>query len=233
MSAILGRAVRTPATAAPRADDPRVVRTRSAVAQAATTLFLRQGYAGTTMEDIAALAGLSKRTVYNNYADKHALFTGIVRDVLAGAEEFAGGLRGGFSATMSRADVRAALHVLGRRLALAIVRREVVALRRLLIGEARAFPDLAREYFERAPAQVIAALATTFRELTRAGLLGAADPRRAAQQFGYLVAGAPLDEAVLTGRIPAKARLHACAREGVETFLARYGTGQGAVRKRR
>ena len=27
-------------------------------------------YSGTTMEDIAALAGLAKRTVYTNYPDK-------------------------------------------------------------------------------------------------------------------------------------------------------------------
>src|SRR5262245_32129671 len=68
--------------AGPRADDPRVVRTRTAVLEAARTLFLRQGYAGTTMEDIAALAGITKRTMYNNYASKEALFSQIVEDVL-------------------------------------------------------------------------------------------------------------------------------------------------------
>ena len=79
--------------AAPRPDDPRVVRTQAAVVAAARTLFLRQGYAGTTMAEIAALAGLTKRTVYNNYADKDALFTQIVGEVMAYAETFARGLR--------------------------------------------------------------------------------------------------------------------------------------------
>ena len=78
--------------ARPRAEDPRVVRSRAALVDAARTLFLRKGYAGTTMEEIAALAGLTKRTVYNNYSDKNALFTQIVADVIVYAEEFARGL---------------------------------------------------------------------------------------------------------------------------------------------
>ncbi|MFW6083698.1 MAG: TetR/AcrR family transcriptional regulator C-terminal domain-containing protein, partial [Gemmatimonadota bacterium] len=45
-----------------------------------------------------------------------------------------------------------------------------------------------------------------------------------AEQFAYLVAGAPLDRAVLLGTIPPEERIVAGASEGVETFLARYGT---------
>lgn len=213
--------------------DPRVARTRAAVAQAATTLFLRKGYAGTTMEDIAELAGIAKRTLYNNYGDKEALFTGIVMDVIAYAEAFARGLPGEFTAGMTPAELREGLHDLGRRLALGILRPEVIALRRLLIGEARAFPALGRAYFDRAPGQVIGAVASAFEELTRAGLLRAADPHRAAEQFGYLVAGAPIDRAMLVGKVAPRRQLIAGAREGVKTFLARYEAGPaGPGRKR-
>jgi TetR/AcrR family transcriptional repressor of mexJK operon len=107
------------------------------------------------MEEIASLAGLTKRTVYNNYRDKDALFTQIVADVIAYAEAFAGGLHEELMAWVTAANLRATLVDLGRRMALAIVRPEVVALRRLLIGEARSFPALAKEYFDRAPGQVI------------------------------------------------------------------------------
>jgi TetR/AcrR family transcriptional repressor of mexJK operon len=213
--------------AGPRADDPRVVRTRAAVVDAARTLFLLKGYAGTTMEEIAALAGLTKRTLYNNYGDKDALFIQIVVDVTAYAEEFARGLREEFTIGMNPANLPAVLDDLGRRLALGIVRPEVIALRRLLIGEARAFPALAREYFDRAPGQVLDALATGFKHLGQVGLLRVADTRRAAAQFAYLVAGEPLDRAVLVGTTPPRAHIIACAREGVETFLARYGAVRG------
>lgn len=212
-----------------RADDPRVVRSRAAVVAAARTLFLRQGYAGTTMEEIAALAGLTKRTLYNNYADKEALFTEVVVDVIAYAEAFARGLREAFTVGVTAANVGSALEELGRELALAIVRPEVVALRRLLIGEARAFPALARDYFERAPGQVIEALGSEFEYLGQVGLLRVTDGRRAAAQFAYLVAGEPLDRAMLVGTVPPRKHVIACAREGVATFMARYGAVGGAA----
>jgi len=232
MSAISKGAHRARARAAvPRADDPRVVRSRAAVIDAARTLFLRHGYAGTTMEEIAAAAGLTKRTVYNNYGGKDALFREIVADVLAYAEAFARGLHEEFTVGVTAANLRATLDDLARRLALGIVRPEVIALRRLLIGEARAFPGLGAEYFDRAPGQVLEALASGFARLGRRGVLRVGDGRRAAAQFAYLVAGEALDRAMLVGTTPPKAAVIAAAREGVETFVTRYGgkreTGDG------
>jgi TetR/AcrR family transcriptional repressor of mexJK operon len=183
------------------------------------------------MEQIAALAGLTKRTLYNNYADKDALFTQIVADVIAYAVKFARGLREEFTAGITASNLRAKLDDLGRRLALAIVRPEVVALRRLLIGEAREFPALARGYFDQAPGQVIEALASGFEHLGQAGLLRVAAPRCAAAQFAYLVAGEPLDRAMLVGTTPPPEDVIAGAREGVETFLARYRAARGGRRR--
>lgn len=205
------------------------MRSRAAAKDAARTLFLRNGYAGTTMEEIASLAELTKRTLYNNYADKEALFFEVVEDVIAYAEGFARELTDEISVEISASNLRSALADLGCRLALAIVRPEVVALRRLLIGEAREFPSLAKEYFDRAPGQVIEALASKFERLSGVGLLEVAEPRRAATQFAYLVAGEPLDRAILVGTIPSRDHLVASARDGVETFLARYGVGETPV----
>ena len=212
--------------AGPRADDPRVLRTRAAVVDAARTLFLRNGYDGTTMDEIATLAGLTKRTLYNNYGDKDALFSQIIAEMTTFADDFARGLRDDLMAKISAANLRATLSDIGRRLALGIVRTEVVNLRRLLIGEARAFPAFARDYFDRAPGQVIDTLASGFEHLGRMGLLNVADARIAAAQFAYLVAGEPLDRAMLVGSVPSREHLEVCAREGVETFLARYAPGK-------
>jgi len=219
MSATIGRGT----APSPRPDDPRVLRTRSAVAAAARTLFLEQGYAGTTMEEIAAAAGVTRRTLYNNYADKETLFIGIVAEVGSYADAFALGVRQALGSGVTPATLHGALDGLGRRLALGIVRPEVIAIRRLLIGEARTFPDLAKTYYVRAPGQVITELAASFRRLDRAGLLRVPDARRAAGQFAYLVAGELLDRGVLMGTLPPRARIVAGAREGVKTFLARYG----------
>jgi len=174
------------------------------------------------MEEIADVAGVTKRTVYNNYADKDALFREVVAEVITYAEIFARDLGGSLGQESTAADLRNGLQELGRRLALAIIRPDVIALRRLLTGEARLFPELAREYYSRAPARVIDALAVEFTRLSQAGLLRVPDGRRAGEQFAYLVAGASLDRAILTGAIPSSRVVMAGVREGVETFLARY-----------
>jgi TetR/AcrR family transcriptional repressor of mexJK operon len=206
-----------------READPRVVRSRAAVVDAARMLFMEQGYAGTTMDDIARRAGLTKRTLYNNYADKEALFRLIVADVIAVAETFARDLRVELATGISAANLREKLHDVAVRMATGIGRAPVISLRRLLIGESRLFPELAREYFDRAPGQVLGVLADSFARLMRAGVLRtppALDARRAAAQFAYLVVGETLDRAMLTGLVPDDAEVRACARDGVETFLA-------------
>ena len=45
-------------------------RKRSAILDAATELFLTREYAGTSMEDIASAAAVSKQTVYKHFGDK-------------------------------------------------------------------------------------------------------------------------------------------------------------------
>jgi TetR/AcrR family transcriptional repressor of mexJK operon len=199
-----------------------VRRTRAAVLAAARTLFLRHGYGGTTMEHIAAEAGLTKRTLYNNYGEKDSLFRQMVDDTVAYAESFARGLHEEFAVGMTKANAAARLEALGVRLAQGIVRPEVVALRRMLIGASPDFPAIGREYFERAPAQVLRALAEGFATLTRRRILRARDEQGAAAQFAYLVAGAHLDQALMTSDLPAQEVIEATARQGVATFLARY-----------
>ena len=71
---------------------------------------------------------------------------------------------------------------------------------------------------------MIDALSDGFKYLGKAGLLRVSNPRRAAAQFAYLVAGELLDRAMLTGTVPSQAQVVAAARDGVETFFARYGT---------
>src|SRR2546430_635953 len=55
---------------------------------AATALFLRNGYLGTSMDEIAALAGVSKQTVYTHFADKERLFTELVLGNTERVDEF-------------------------------------------------------------------------------------------------------------------------------------------------
>lgn len=209
----------------PQADsrsDPRVVRSRAAVLEAATALFLRDGYNATTMDGVAEAAGVSKRTIYNNFRDKEALF----REVTMAATNIADA----FAAEVARdldepQDVEAALTALARRLVESATAPEVIRLRRLLIAEALRFPDLAAEYQRRAPGRVISALAVAFERLAGEGRLRVADPHRAAEQYAFLVVGAALDRAMFDGTASPQdiEALHAAADAGVRSFLAVYG----------
>lgn len=49
-------------------------RKRAAIVQAAVSEFRSAGYEATSMDRIAAMAGVSKRTVYNHFPSKEALF---------------------------------------------------------------------------------------------------------------------------------------------------------------
>ncbi len=66
----------------PPEDQRRSARKHSAILEAATTVFLDNGYLGTSMDEIAALARVSKQTVYKHFADKERLFVEIVTNMV-------------------------------------------------------------------------------------------------------------------------------------------------------
>ncbi len=177
------------------------------------------------MEQIAGEANLSKKTLYNIFSDKETLFRRLVDDVLSHAGGFASQLPAVFD-DLAAAKTPDAIHELGLRLAQAILRPDVIALRRLLVGEASEFPDLAEDYFDRAPGRVMRALADGFERLADAGMLSISNPVRAAEQFAYLVAGAPLDRAIFLGSLPAEKHVADCAREGVATGPVRASSNR-------
>ena len=128
MSAIRPRASTARKRAArPRAGDPRVRRTRAAALAAARTLFLRHGHGGTTMDDVAVEAGLTKRTLYNNFRDKDTLFRQMVDETIGFAESFARGLDEEWPRA-TKANLAARLEALGVRLALGADPRQILNL---------------------------------------------------------------------------------------------------------
>ena len=107
----------------------RSARKRQLIMEAATTAFLRNGYLGTSMDEIAALASVSKQTVYKHFADKQRLFTDII---LATSDQVVGELvEHAASALPQTGDVEKDLGQLARQLIAAICQPEVLRLRRL------------------------------------------------------------------------------------------------------
>jgi TetR/AcrR family transcriptional repressor of mexJK operon len=198
-------------------------RKSSAILDAATELFLTREYAGTSMEDIASAAAVSKQTVYKHFSDKETLF----REVALGSVERVGGaFQADVAATAEAIDVPAALHELARSYIDAVMSPVLLRRRQLVLREAGRFPDLARNYHETGPRRTIDALSTAFARLAERGELVIEDPRIAGTQFAFLIIGEPLDTAMFrgVGRRRTRREFHALADAGVEVFLAAYGS---------
>lgn len=73
-------------TARTRGPSPeKTAQTRRTIISAALVEFLDKGFADATMEGVARRAGLAKGTSYRYFPTKEALFTGVVRQVIAAA----------------------------------------------------------------------------------------------------------------------------------------------------
>ena len=203
-------------------EDRQSSRKRQAIVEAATTAFLRKGYRGTSMDEIATGAGVSKQTVYKHFANKERLFSEIVTSTV---DEASDPVQQEVRDLQDSGNLEADLRDLARRQLALVMQPRIMQLRRLVIAEASRFPELGRTFHEQGPGRTIAALAATFEKLAARGLLHVEDPLLAASQFNWLIMSAPLNHAMLLGDDgpPDPAAIDEWADDGVRTFLAAYG----------
>jgi TetR/AcrR family transcriptional repressor of mexJK operon len=205
--------------------DGRSARKRRAILDAATEVFLKSGYLGTNMDEIAALSSVSKQTVYKHFSSKEALFVEIVGGMTTGAGDM---VHNDVAQLAEGEDLAAYLTEYALRQLTVVLTPRIMQLRRLVIGEVTRFPELARVLYERGPARAMNMLAAVFAGLAERGLLEIEDPGVAAEHFNWLIMSAPLNRAMLLGdaAIPSSAELRRNAEAGVRVFLTAYGRSQ-------
>jgi TetR/AcrR family transcriptional regulator, mexJK operon transcriptional repressor len=204
-------------------EESRSAQKRRVILDAARTLFLRNGYLGTSMDDVAALARVSKQTVYKHFGDKRRMFVELLTGDMGGADAAVASLA---EAVPESDDLERDLRAFARAYLVSVLQPHLMRLRRVVIGEAERFPELARAWYRSGPEQAYAMFARWFDALDRRGLLRVDDPLLAAQHFNWLVLSIPLNEAMAgpIGESPvAEDELHRYADEGVRVFLAAYG----------
>ena len=206
------------------ADSGRSARKRRAILEAATEVFLKSGYLGTNMDEIAALSEVSKQTVYKHFSSKEALFIEIVSTMTGAAGDRVQNQKLDLP---EGADLAEYLYDYAIRQLTVVLTPRLMQLRRLVIGEVSRFPDLAKALYEGGPLRAMTALAGLFERLDARGLLKVGDPMTAASHFNWLVMSAAINQAMLLGDagIPPPAELRKQAREGVRVFLAAYRPG--------
>ena len=206
-------------------EDPRVIRSRALILTAAAQVFLEHGFTATTVEQVADVAGVAKRTIYNLYRDKDALFRATILRSIDIADHFTESLA---AAVRDVVDPVSDLPSIGATLAETVLSGSVLPLRRLLVMESARFPDLAAEYHRRAPQTVMRALAKLFTQLAERGHLRAADAVLMSEHFAFLVMGADLDRGMFDPQPLRTTDVRRRARAGVDVFLRAYAVPNSA-----
>jgi TetR/AcrR family transcriptional regulator, mexJK operon transcriptional repressor len=196
---------------------------RAAITEAATTLFLRDGYRGASMEEIATAAGVSKQTVYKQFAHKQQLFSHVVTTLVNEASD---PVHEAVQEVNVAGDVREELSTIARRQLELVLRPALMQLRRLVIAETVHFPELGKVFFDQGPRRTIDALADALGGLAQRGALQIDDPKLAATHFNWLLMGEVLNRAMLLGldQPPPPRELDRWATTAVDTFLAAFSS---------
>ncbi|MFF9150305.1 TetR/AcrR family transcriptional regulator [Streptomyces sp. NPDC014861] len=200
-----------------------VSRKRRAIIDAALTEFLAQGYSAASMDAVTARSGVSKATVYKHFGSKERLFLAVVGGVLP---RVYADLEPARSTLAAAPDLRSALVRLATDRARILLRPDVMALRRLVIGETDRFPQLGRLWSRIGHAMDDGPLTEAFAELAARGELDAPDPALAVRQLLAATVGVPqLPRTFSPEETIDEAELERVIGSGVDLFLARYAPG--------
>lgn len=190
---------------------------RQQIMDAARTIFIRLGYDGASMNDVAAEAGVSKATLYVYFANKEALFAALIEEMVAVLPENA------LKMEHDHGDLRAALVQLGVTLMTALTKPEHLRFHRLVLGTVEQFPQFGRLLYESGPARGLAKMRSFLARERDHGHLDIDDLDLAAHQLLDLIKSRHLLDMLLgVAARPSEEELRYSVSSGVDMFLARY-----------
>jgi AcrR family transcriptional regulator len=206
-------------TQIPRRQQNRVNRER-AILDAALKVFAAQGYSGASMDAVAAGAGVTKPTLYSYFPSKDSLFQAMMlgkRDVMLDVFEHP-----------SDQGMVADLLIFAWAYADTVMRPEMLALARLIIGEVQRFPEIGRAYQASGPDHLLRGIMRYLDGQRRAGRLAFDDAELAAQDLWGLILSAPRTQALyMPDTQPDRVTLARYIGNGLRVFLKAYSTTPG------
>jgi len=192
-------------------------RKHAAILDAAVAEFRLSGYEATSMDRIAASAGVSKRTVYNHFPSKEALFAQILRRLWERSVD------GVDLAYRDDQPLRAQLLELVKQKLRLLHDANFADLARVAIAAGIHSPERAREMVARMGDRE-EGLTTWIRAAAADGRLKTKDPLFASMQLQGLVKGAAFWPQITMGQPPlTPAQQKQVAEAAVDMFLAYYG----------
>ncbi|MFG2296244.1 TetR/AcrR family transcriptional regulator [Streptomyces sp. NPDC048603] len=202
---------------------------RRVIARAARTLFARRGWTRTTVEAVAAEAGVPVDSVERCFQDKEQLLLAVLMEssafVAAALTAIAEEHLGDVGDLTDTADLESELIALGHAWLTPLTAfREHFAIVRHLSAEITSLPAQAAEKWQSAgPRQARGALARRLRHVADQGLLGIPDADQAADRFILLVPSGVVQRS-FHGAVPlGPEETHALIADGVADFIRLYG----------
>ena len=187
---------------------------RERILEFAMELFLEQGYGSTSIEAVAARAGVSKRTFYDRFDDKAALFAAVVHRIIETIRPPA------TVPLLAGANLNEILRRLAGLILRAALSPEAIALHRLVTGESSRFPELASAVEnDGGQAEATALIAGLLSRELPTIKLSPHDQVFAAQQFIYMVVTVPQRRAIGFGAPMTQTELELWADKAVRLFL--------------
>jgi TetR/AcrR family transcriptional repressor of mexJK operon len=193
---------------------PKDLDKRADILKAAGDLFMDKGFAGTTMDDIAGAAGVSKLTVYNHFGTKEALFHDVIK---AKCESYTGD---DLFSRLPGDHAESELFTVGRAFMDLIFSDDALSMHRVIIADGHAHPELALMFYKAAPEQLFGRFGKFLERLEQKDNLSFPDKIKAGKFFFGMFKGEPHMRALL--RIPpkpSKAELDAFAKDCVDFYL--------------
>ena len=153
------------------------------VRDGASDVFLHDGYAGASADDIARAARVSKATLYSYFPDKKLMFQEVVEAAMAQA--FASSP----VVAAQGAPIDPGLREMLNHIGLWLVRPQHLRLQRVLMAESERFPGLLQSYRRQLDDSIMAPLITEFEAWRDAGQLVTEDCGQLARLTFSLLAG--------------------------------------------
>jgi AcrR family transcriptional regulator len=196
------------------------------VVDGAREIFLRDGFEGASVDDIARAAGVSKATLYSYFPDKRLLFMEVA------TRQCKEQARTSIESIDSSQPPRDVLSRVAHQFLGFIYSDMGQRIFRICVAEADRFPQLGQEFYHSGPMIMRAAMVGYLRQAVDRGELRIEDFDLAADQFAELCK-ADLWPKLVFGIIQSvsddeKARVIDGA---VSTFLSRYGREDAALRQ--
>jgi AcrR family transcriptional regulator len=172
---------------------------RSRVLKAAFALFREQGFAATSMLDIATRARVSKRDLYALFANKHALLADCIEER---GRAMRARLDPAIPAPTGLIALRAMLVELGSTILRAVCRPDVLLVYRLAIAESDRLPEVAEVLDRNGRVAIREALVDFLAKSQSRGLVGPGDPAAMAARYFSLLWGDLLVRLLMRVRKP-------------------------------